>query len=121
MDHYITVSEILGLLAIFWLPIFGVAAVLHWRLLTGRRWRIASVAEAFVLGVALAVGVLLSPIHRFLLYLGEFGNLLAIGGIPIQSAVLSVLLVTLALLLLRRIGLPPNSSVRPRNKNYGCH
>ena len=113
MDHYITVGELAGLLTGLWLPIFGVAAVAHWQLLVGRRWRLAWVLAAFVLGVLVAGLVWLSPINQLFVYLGTAVPLLAIGGIPIQAALCSVVLVTLLLLLLRKLGLPPNNSFKP--------
>jgi len=113
MGNYITVSELIGLLTVLWFPIFGVAAVLHWQLLPGRRWRVAWVSGAFLLGVALAFAIWLSPIHRLFVYLGKLSNFFAVGGIPIQAALLSVLIMTLILLVLRRMDLPPNSSFKP--------
>ncbi|WP_368561562.1 hypothetical protein [Pseudoxanthomonas sp. UTMC 1351] len=113
MDNYITVSELIGLLTVLWLPIFGVAAVLHWQLLPGRRWRVAWVSGSFFLGVALAFAIWISPIHRLFVYLGQLSNFFAVGGIPIQAALLSALIMTLLLLALRRAGLPPNNSFKP--------
>ena len=113
MDNYITVSELIGLLTVLWLPIFGVAAVLHWQLLPGRRWRLAWVSGAFLLGVALAFAIWLSPIHRLFVYLGKLSSFFAVGGIPIQAALLSALVMTLILLALRRMGLPPNNAFKP--------
>ena len=113
MDNYITVGELIGLLTVLWLPIFGVAAVLHWQLLPGRRWRVAWVSGAFLLGVTLAFAIWLSPIHRLFVYLGKLSDFFAVGGIPIQAALLSALITTLILLALRRMGLPPNNSFKP--------
>ncbi len=113
MSNYIIVSELIGLLAVLWLPIFGVAALLHWQLLRGRRWRVAWLSGALVLGVVLAWALWLSPAHRLFVYLGDLGSVFAIGGVPIQAALLSVLITTLLLLALRRAGLPPNPSFKP--------
>lgn len=119
MGNYITVSELIGLLAVLWLPIFGIAAVLHWQLLPGRRWRVAWVSGAFVLGVALAFAIWLSPISRLFVYLGKLSSFFAIGGIPIQAALLSALIMTLLLLSLRRAGLPPNNSFKSNPHQAG--
>ena len=113
MDHHITASELLGFLAVLWVPVFGAAAVLHWQLLSGRRRRIVWVGGAFVLGVALALGIWASPLNRLFLYSVRFGSVLGIARIPIQAALLSALLVTLALLLLRRLGLLHDRSLQP--------
>lgn len=112
MDNYITLSELIGLLTVLWLPIFGVAAVLHWQLIPGRRWRVAWVSGALLLGVALAFAIWLSPVHRLFVYFGKLSDFFAVGGIPIQAALLSALIMTLILLALRRLGLPPNNSSR---------
>jgi len=113
MGHYITVGELAGLLTVLWLPIFGVTALAHWQLLDGRLWRFAWVLAAFVLGVLVAGLVWLSPISHLFVYLGTEVPLLAIGGIPIQAALFSAVLVTVLLLLLRKLGLPPNNSFKP--------
>ena len=112
MDDYITVGELIGLLAVLWLPIFGVASLLHWQLLRGRRWRVAWVGGALVIGVGLAWALWLSPVHRLFLYLGDLGSVFAIGGIPIQAALLSVLITTLLLLALRGAGLITSRSFK---------
>jgi hypothetical protein len=111
VDNYITWGELALLLSVFWLPIFGVAAVLHWQLLEGRRWRLVWVLGAFLVGIALAFAISLSPMHRLILFTGKLAPL-AVGGIPIP--LLSVLLVTLGLLALRRLGLPPNNPFKPK-------
>ena len=113
MGHYISVGELAGLLAVLWLPIFGVASLVHWQLLKGRRWRLLWVFAAFLLGVCIAGLIWISPLSQFFVYLGSALPLLAIGGIPIQAALASALLVTLLLLLLRKLGLPPNNSFKP--------
>lgn len=113
MDDYITVGELIGLLAVLWLPIFGVAALLHWQLLRGRRWRVAWLSGALVIGVVLACALWLSPVHRLFVYLGDLGSVFAIGGIPIQAALLSVLITTLLLLVFRRVGLLPTHAFKP--------
>lgn len=102
MDNSITVTELVVLLAIMWLPIFAVFAVLHWQLLAGRRWRGAWVTVAFVVGIIAAIGLWVSPVSRVFIYLGSTIPFLAVGGIPIQAALLSGLVVTLSLLLLHR-------------------
>ena len=113
MENYITLGELAGLLSVWWLPIFAVAAVLQWKLLSGRRWRALWIVGAFFISIALAFLIWLSPIHRLFAYLDWLGPLFAVGGIPFQAALLAALLVTLVILALRRIGLPPNNSFKP--------
>jgi len=113
MENYITQGELAGLLTILWLPVFALAAAVQWQLLSGRRWRALWVAGAFFASIALASLAWLSPIHRVFVHLDWLGPLFEAGGLPLQAALLAALLMTLIILALRRVGLPPNNSFKP--------
>ena len=113
MEHHITLGELAILLAVLWLPVFSISAAFHWFVLAGRRWRAAWVLAAFSLSVILALVILFSPIADLFPFLGAFGNFFAVGGIPLQAGLLASLLITLVVLALWRLGLPPNNSFKP--------
>jgi hypothetical protein len=114
MEHHVTLGEFAVLLAVLWLPLFSIIAIFHCLLLRGWRWRAAWVTAIFTLGNILALVILFSPISSSLLFLGSFGSFLAIGGTPIQAAILSALVTTFAVLVLVRLGPSPNNSFKAK-------
>ncbi|MDR7134078.1 hypothetical protein J2X06_001262 [Lysobacter niastensis] len=93
MEDYITPIELVMLLAVLWLPVFGVAALVQWRLLATRRNPIVWLGAGLLVEVAAAFCIWLSPLHRYFLSLDFLGNL-AIGSIPLQAALLAAVAVT---------------------------
>lgn len=93
MDQYITISELILLLAMFWLPVFVLAAFVQWRLLNANRKPVAWLVGGFLAEVIIAFGVWISPLHQYFLGL-DFLGALAVGSHPLQAAILASLLVT---------------------------
>jgi hypothetical protein len=102
VEHYITASEIALLLAVFWLPVFILAAVPQWRFLAARSNRLAWLVAAFLLECVLAFAVWLSPLHRYFFDLG-FLDGLSMGSIPLQAAVLAAMAVTFLIWAVARV------------------
>jgi len=113
MEHHITQGEFALLLVIFWLPILALSAAFQWFMLSGRRWRATCVAAAFVISFFVAAVIMFSPVAGAFSFLGGLGDFFALGSVPLQSGLLSALLVTVAVLILLRFGLPPNNSFKP--------
>ena len=84
MEEYITPSELLLLLAIFWLPVFGLAALIQWRMLNAHSRLIAWLVGGMLIEIVLAFAIWLSPIHYY------FSNLDFLGGFAIGSLPLHV-------------------------------
>jgi hypothetical protein len=103
MDPYITLSELILLLAMFWLPVFVLAAFVQWRLLNANRKLVAWLVGGFIAEVVIAFGVWISPLHQYFLGL-DFLGALAVGSLPLQAAILASLLVTSLLWWVSRHG-----------------
>ncbi len=104
--EYITAGEFALLLAVFWLPVFVVAALPQWHLLRTRRNRLAWLLAAIVIEFALALIVWISPLPSHFFSLNFLGGL-SIGSIPLQAAIVSAFAVTfLAWLVGRRVPVP---------------
>jgi hypothetical protein len=102
MDEHITTGEFALLLAVFWLPVFLLAAVPQWHLLNARRHRPVWLLAALLLECVLAWGVWASPLYRYFLDLDFLGDF-ALGSIPLQAAVVAaVASTTLIWILVRR-------------------
>jgi hypothetical protein len=110
VDNYITLSELLLLLAVSWLPIFVVAATIQWRLLNLQNHRFIWLGMALVLEVVLAFAVWVSPLHRLFFDFAQFTTF-SIFSIPFQAAVVAATITTILVFLLRR-GAPPNPAVK---------
>jgi hypothetical protein len=93
MDDYITPSELALLLAVFWLPVFALAALLQWRLLSAHRKLVAWLVGGVLMEIVLAFVIWLSPIHRYFLNLDFLGRFV-IGSLPLQAAILAAVVVT---------------------------
>jgi hypothetical protein len=92
--EYITATELLLLLGIFWLPVFAVAAFFQWRFLTGFRGRFAWLLVVLLAEAALAFAIWLSPLHKYFIELDQLGNEFSVGSIPFQAAVLAAVAAT---------------------------
>ena len=101
MDEHITAGEFALLLAVFWLPVFVLAAVPQWYFLAARRYRFARLLMAMLFECALAMGIWASPLYRYFLDLDFLGPL-AIGSIPMQAALLACAATTVLLWMLTR-------------------
>ncbi|HCS29041.1 MAG TPA: hypothetical protein DIW43_16410 [Spongiibacteraceae bacterium] len=108
MDQYITLSEIALLLAIFWCPVFALAAFIQWCFLNANLKLVAWLVGGFLAEVAIAFGIWLSPLHQYLLGLDFLGGA-AIGSLPLQAAVLASLLITSLLWWVSRHGAQKSS------------
>lgn len=109
MDFHTDYSALAAVLAVRWLPIFLVAATVHWFLLAERRWRTAGVAAALLLEIGLAFAIMYAPVLDPSLRLKMIVGSNAIGGIPAVAALLSALVVTFLLLVFMRLGPRPDS------------
>ena len=114
MEFHTSFIDLVAQLAVWWLPVFAVASILQWLLLTGRRWRIRWMAACFCLQACLALVILFSPFFRIFLRPSDLFNLLEFGGTPLLSALLSAAITTLLLFALVRRGMPPGSSFKPK-------
>lgn len=99
MHDHITVGELALLLALFWLPVFLVAAIAQWLLLPGRRHRAAWLLLALILECVLAMGIWVSPLHRYFIDLRvlhdlRLPGLFQIGFYPMQAAVVAAVVTT---------------------------
>jgi len=103
MDFHTDPAALAAMFAAGWLPVFLVAAIAHWFLLAGRRWRSTVVAAALVLEIGLALAILFAPVLDPSLRLRMMLGFNAIGGLPAVAA-LSALVVTVALVLFLRLG-----------------
>jgi hypothetical protein len=93
VEDYITASEFAFLLAVFWFPVFAVAALLQWRLLTVFRKPVIWLLTTLVHECDLAFAIWLSPVSNYFLksdFLGSF----AIGSIPLHAAVIAMVKAT---------------------------
>ncbi|MDR7134064.1 hypothetical protein J2X06_001248 [Lysobacter niastensis] len=106
MEDYITPIELVMLLAVLWLPVFGVAALVQWRLPATRRNPISWLGAGLLLEAVAAFCIWLSPLHHYFLSLDFLGNL-AIGSIPLQAAVLAAVAVTALIWVVGARGLLP--------------
>jgi hypothetical protein len=101
MDEHITTGEFALLLAVFWLPVFLLAAVPQWYLLAHRHHRFIWLLAALLLECVLAMGIWVSPLYRYFLDLDFLGPF-AIGSIPLQAAVVAVVAITTPIWMLAR-------------------
>jgi hypothetical protein len=93
LDHYITATELAVLLGIFWAPVFALAAIPQWRVLSAYRRRAIWLFSLLIVECAVALGIWVSPLHRYLLQL-DFPGGLSVGSMPLQAAVASSIVVT---------------------------
>lgn len=93
MENYIKPAELALLLAFFWFPIFLLAAVIQWRLLTSARRSKLWLLLALLTETVLAFAILLSPLNRFFLPFEFLGADLQMGAFPLQAAILSSIVV----------------------------
>lgn len=117
MDFQTDYAALAARLAAMWLPIFLVAAAIHWRLLAERDWRASGVAAAFAVGIGLALVIMFAPVFSPSLRLKMIVGLNAIGGIPVVAAVFSALVATALLLAFMRLG--PRADGSPGSKPLG--
>lgn len=96
--------------AVFWLPIFIVAAALHWRLLAGRRWRASGVAAAFAVAAGLTLVIMsmmlvpgVVPVFSPSFYLDMAVRFHESRGLLVVPALFSALVATFLLLALMRL------------------
>lgn len=110
MDFQTDYAALTARLAAMWLPIFLVAAAIHWRLLARLRWRASGVAAAFAVGMGLTLVIMYAPVFSPSLRLKMITGFNAIGGLPVVAAVFSALVATCMLLAFMRLGPRPDSS-----------
>ncbi len=103
MDFQTDYAALTARLAAMWLPIFLVAAAIHWRFLAGRRWRVSGVAAAFAVEAGLALVIMFVPMFGPSLRLKMVVGLNAIGGLPVVAALFSALVATALLLVFTRL------------------
>lgn len=101
MDEHVTTGEFALLLAVFWLPVFLLAAISQWYLLDPRRHRFTWLLAALLLECVLAMSVWASSLYRYFLDLDFLGPF-AIGSIPLQAAVLAAVASTTLIWILAR-------------------
>src|SRR5690606_38767545 len=114
MDFHMDYPALAAALAVRWLPVFLVAATVHWFLLAGRRWRAAGLAAALALEIGLALAVVFTPMFDPSLRFKMILAFDAIGGLTLAAAFFSALLATLLLLVCMRFGSRPDSSSGPQ-------
>jgi len=93
LEEYITPNELLLLLAIFWLPVFVLAALIQWRMLNAHSRLIAWLVGGMLIEIVLAFAIWLSPIHHYFLNFDFLGGF-AIGSLQLQAAILASAVVT---------------------------
>jgi len=103
MEEYITPSELLLLLAIFWLPVFVLAALIQWRMLSAHSKLVVWLLSGVIIEIVLAFAIWLSPIHHYFLDLNFLGGF-AIGSLPFQAAILASVIVTSFIWAVSRYG-----------------
>lgn len=116
MEFHTSSIDLVAQLAMWWLPVFAIAFILQWLLLTGRRWRIRWMAACLCLQTCLAVVILFSPFFRIFLRPSDLLNLSAVGGTPLLSALLSATITTLLLFVFVRRGMSPNNQAKPDSR-----
>jgi hypothetical protein len=100
MEHGFYPGEFAMLLLVFWGPVFAIAAIVQWRLLTSketahRNGRVGALLAASVVQVLLAAAILLSPLHRLLFPEVRFlWPVFSMGGIPFQAGLVAAVVVT---------------------------
>ena len=94
MENSITITELLVLLLIFWGPIFVIALFIQSRFLRKTKHRWTLLFFAFTCQVFFAFAIWVSPIHKIFINLNFLGGF-AIGSLPLQAGLLSVIIVTL--------------------------
>jgi len=92
--EYITPLELVTLLALLWLPVFALAAIVQWRLLVTARRPALWLLGALSIEALVAFAIWLSPIHRLFPSPGFLGPSLEMSALPLQAAILSAIVVT---------------------------
>lgn len=88
MENSIKLSELLILLVIFWSPIFLISGYIQFKILQNTKFKMRKLLILLSAQVILAFIILFSPLYKVFLHF-DF-----IGSLPLQSAVISSIIMT---------------------------